>query len=183
MQAWSLDTLSSIRLRRNSPPSPHSRSLNKVGMIHHQRWQEDHTRASPGPCIPVQDWDRSDLPALTTKKFTEFDFKKDLQEDGEKDFRVMDLESCVLTPWVDKLPIIAHLVMTMFVSGNIARSQAPSLLSSSANPYQKKKKRCVSCEIRFRSWTRCVCCRAVLVTDIAFRILIISRSCYVSLPH
>lgn len=140
MQAWSLDTLSSIRLRRNSPPSPHSRSLNKVGMIHHQRWQEDHTRASPGPCIPVQDWDRSDLPALTTKKFTEFDFKKDLQEDGEKDFRVMDLESCVLTPWVDKLPIIAHLVMTMFVSGNIARSQAPSLLSSSANPYQKKKK-------------------------------------------
>ena len=40
----------------------------------------------------------------------------------------------LLTPSTDKFPIIAHLVTTMFVSGKIAFSHAPSLLKSSARP-------------------------------------------------
>lgn len=43
----------------------------------------------------------------------------------------------MLTPSFDKLPTIAHLDMTVVVSGNIAFSHAPSLPSSSAKPYHK----------------------------------------------
>jgi len=43
----------------------------------------------------------------------------------------------VLTPSFDKLPTIAHFSITAVVSGNIACSHAPSILSSSAKPYHK----------------------------------------------
>lgn len=45
-----------------------------------------------------------------------------------------EIEGGQLTPSTVKFPIRVHLSMTMFVSGNIAWSHAPSLFNSSAKP-------------------------------------------------
>jgi len=58
-------------------------------------------------------------------------FKKNGSKETETDETMS-----TLTPSMDKLPIIAHLVTMISVSGKIAFSHAPSLLNSSARPCQ-----------------------------------------------
>lgn len=53
------------------------------------------------------------------------------------EMKAWEREKARLTPSSVRLPIRAHLSMTIFVSGNIALSHAPSLLNSSARPCLK----------------------------------------------
>ena len=129
-----------------------SLNLSQLDMIHHLHWQVDHNKVKKDRCILVQGQDCSDHPAfahrcnhllevdnswLEKKKKT-----KTQQIAGERE-RGIEVS---LTPSTVKLPIIAHLVTTMFVSGNIAFSHAPSLLNSSVRPWIK--------EYKFRNFPR-----------------------------